>query len=46
MSLAAIANGLIADRSRDGTLSSSYVRPELDLTGVPTAQDIASQLLA
>ena len=44
MSLAAIANGLIPDRSRDQTLTSSYVRPELDLTGIPTAQEIAQQL--
>lgn len=44
MSLAAIANGLIPDRSRDGVLTSSYVRPELDLTGVPTAEEIAQQL--
>lgn len=44
MTLAAIANGLIPDRSRDQTLTSSYVRPELDLTGVPTAQEIATQL--
>jgi hypothetical protein len=42
MSLAAIANGLIPDRSRDGSLSASYVRPELDLTGIPTALDVAA----
>ena len=44
MSLAAIANGFIPDRSRNRTLSASYVRPELDLSGVPNAEDIAAQL--
>jgi hypothetical protein len=43
MTLAAIANGLIEDRSAEHTLSSSYVRPEIDLSGVPTAQEIASR---
>lgn len=44
MSLAAIANGLIPDRSRDKTITTSYVRPEIDLTGIPTAEEIAQQL--
>lgn len=43
MSLAAIANGLIADRSPSQSITSTYVRPELDLTGIPTAREVAER---
>jgi len=43
MTLAAIANGLITDQSRERSISTSYIRPELDLSGIPTAQEVATR---
>lgn len=37
MAHAAIANGIIEDKSNDKSLTSNYVRPEIDLTGIPRA---------
>jgi dihydroflavonol-4-reductase len=37
---AAIHAGLIEDKSKDKTITSSYVRPEIDLTGIPRADEV------
>jgi hypothetical protein len=44
MAHAAIANGFIPDRSKDKSLTQSYVRPELDLSMVPNAENTAKRL--
>ena len=40
MVYAAIAAGLIPDKSKDKTITSSYVCPELDITGIPSATEV------
>ncbi len=44
MSHAAIANGFITDKSKDKTLTESYKRPEIDLSMIPTAAEVAATL--
>lgn len=44
MANAAIANGIIEDKSENRKLSCSYVRPEIDLSDVPTADAMVQQL--
>ena len=40
MVYAAIAAGLIPDKSKDKTITSSYVCPELDITGIPSVTEV------
>lgn len=44
MSHAAIANGFIADKSKGKTLTEKYQRPEIDLSMIPTAAEVAATL--
>jgi hypothetical protein len=44
MAYAAIANGIIEDRSRNKSITSSYQRPEIDLSEIPNAETVAATL--
>lgn len=42
MAYAAIANGIIKDKSKKKQITATYVRPEIDLSDLTTAQPIQS----